>query len=337
MTILVTGAAGRVGNHVVRQLRERGDAVRAFVLPSDAGIPGLAALGAEVVEGRLEDRADVTGAVRGADAVVHLGAALTSRGGTDDEFFAVNLGGTFNVLMAVRDEAPDARRVVFASSEAVYLESHAIAPERLPIDEEHPRRPGLIYGAAKLAGEELCLTFWRAYGIPITIARFSGMAEPWEWVDPTSVYGRRMFVGAAVEALTAMPAFHSLGRRSERHERRLATLRAIDDGAPQLFAVVGSDGWSPTFSMLDARDAAAGVLRLMDVPGAVGEAFNLGGPRYVEAELISFVASRLGLPFHAVPLDPPQPSWYLDGSKASRLLGFEPTRTVYEMIEEALA
>jgi nucleoside-diphosphate-sugar epimerase len=337
MTVLVTGAAGRVGMHVVRLLRERGEAVRAFVLPGEAGVARLAAMGAEVAEGRLEDRAEVIEAVRDTAAVVHLGAALTSRGGTDDEFFAVNLGGTFNVLMAVRDHAPGTRRVVFASSEAVYLESHAIAPERLPIDEEHPRRPGLIYGAAKLAGEELCLTFWRAYGIPVTIARFSGMAEPWEWVDPTSVYGRRMLVHDAVDALAALPAFHSLGRRSERHERRLAALRAIDDGSPRLFAIVGSDGWSPTFSMLDAREAAAAVVRLVDTEAAVGEAFNLGGPRYVEADTISFVAGRLGLPFHAVPLDPPQPSWYLDSGKAARLLGFAPARTVYDMIEEALA
>jgi nucleoside-diphosphate-sugar epimerase len=119
----------------------------------------------------------------------------------------------------------------------------------------------------------------------------------------------------------------------------LAALSAIDDGSSRLFAVVGPDGESPTFSMLDARDAAAAVVRLLDAPAraVVGEAFNLGGPRYVEAELIGHIAQRLGRPFHAVRVERPQPSWVLDTAKAERVLAWKPERSVYDMVAEALA
>src|SRR5262249_26849223 len=90
MIVLVTGAAGRIGYHGSRLLRDRGDTVRGLVLPGDPNTARLAATGTEIVHGRLEDRAAINRAVQGVDAVIHLGAALTSRGGTDDEFFEVN-------------------------------------------------------------------------------------------------------------------------------------------------------------------------------------------------------------------------------------------------------
>ena len=338
MKVLVTGAAGRVGAHVARALRDRGDEVRGLVIPDDPGADRLRARGVEVLEGRLEDQSSVAAAVDRVDAIVHLGAALSTRGASDDDFFDVNLRGTFNVLMAARDRGPRLGRLVLTSSEGVYFEGPDVAPEVLPIPEGHPRRPGLIYSATKLAGEELGLTFLRAYGVPVTVARFSGMSEPWEWVDPRSVFGRRMFVHEAATALAALPEFHSRGRRGPREAAMLAALQAIDDGTPRLFALVGRDGWSPTFSMLDAREAADAAVRLLDGPASdvVGEAFNLGGPHYVEATVTATIANRLGLPFHALPVERPQPSWYLDTTKAERVLGFRPARTVNDMIEEAL-
>jgi len=337
VTTLVTGAAGRIGYHVARLLRERGEHVRGFVLPGDPGSPRLAATGTEIVEGRLEDRASVDGAVNGVDTVVHLGAALTSRGGTDNEFFDVNIKGTFNVLMATRDHAPGIRRVVFASSDAVYFESSKVPPDHLPIDEDHPRRPGTIYGAAKLAGEEMCRTFQRAYGIPATSLRFSFVSEPWEWIDPRSVYGRRMFVHEAFKALAALPEYHSLGRRGEIEEQKLEALRQLDDGTDQLFVEVSPDGTSPTYSQADARDIAAAVISLRDSPAAAGETFNLAGPTYVDRDLIAYIARRLGLRLTEITAPVMHPSWYLDTSKAERLAGVRITRSAFDIVDEALS
>jgi nucleoside-diphosphate-sugar epimerase len=178
MLVLVTGAAGRIGVHLTRALVQAGHRVRAFVLPGDPRAELIAGPGVELAVGREEDAAALREIVRGVDAVFHLAGALTSRGNSDQEFFDLNLRGTFDLLMAVRDQAPGIRRFAYASSDAVYAAgAGAPAAAYLPIDEAHPRRPGTIYGASKVGGEELCLTFQRAYGIPATILRFGATAD----------------------------------------------------------------------------------------------------------------------------------------------------------------
>src|SRR5438105_5639894 len=164
MKILITGAAGRMGAHLTRLLAAEGHAVRAFVLPGDPNNQSIEGPNVEIVSGRLEDADAVGAATMGVDAVVALGGALTSRLASDRQFFDVNLGGTFNLLEAVRFAAPDLRRFIYASSDAVYWTPAAAAPPFLPIDETQPRQPGTIYGATKYGAEELALTYWRAYG-----------------------------------------------------------------------------------------------------------------------------------------------------------------------------
>ncbi len=338
MKVLVTGAAGRIGYHVSRLLLERGHEVRGFVLAQDPNLPKLAALGAEISPGRLEEASSVVTAVMGVDAVIHLAAALTSRLATDEQFFEANLRGTFNVLMAVRDHAPNAQRVISASSDAVYWSGWTVPPDYLPVDENHPLRPGTIYGAAKLGAEELCRTFWRAYGIPTSVARFSATAEPWELVDPNGVSGRRMFVRRAIEHLSSLPLHHSLGRRGPEDEATLEALRAVDDGTEQLFVVASMDGASGMFGTNDARDAAVGVLAMLDSPAAVGEAFNIGQREpHSEEALTRYVAERLGLHCAVIRTPHRRASWYITSAKAERLLGYRPTRTVFEMVDEAVA
>src|SRR4051794_30065306 len=137
MTVLVTGAGGRIGHHVTRLLVEAGRTVRALVLPADPSRAWLESLeGVEVVEGRLEDAGSLRPAVEGVDAVIHLAAALTSRGGIDDEFFAANAAGTYHLLAAIRDARVSLRRLVYISSDAVYWSG--AGPVYSPVDEAHP-------------------------------------------------------------------------------------------------------------------------------------------------------------------------------------------------------
>src|SRR4051794_35615268 len=175
-----------MGAHLTRLLVEKGHQVRAYVLPDDPNNQAIEGPGVEIVPGRLEDAAAVTTAVDGVDAIVALGGALTSRLATDQQFFDVNLGGTFNLLQAARHRAPGLMRFIYASSDAGYWAPATASAPFLPIDETQARQPGTIYGATKYGAEEMCLTFWRAYGIPATIIRPTATADAWELIEPDS-------------------------------------------------------------------------------------------------------------------------------------------------------
>lgn len=331
MTVLVTGAAGRIGRHVTRLLIAQGRHVRALVLPGDPGRAWLEQQpGVSCVEGRLEDQGGLRPAVEGIDSVIHLAAALTSRGGIDDEFFAANAGGTYHLLAALRDARATVSRFVYVSSDAVYW--GGAGPAFSPVDESHPRIPASVYGATKVAAEELCLTFGRAYGIPPTIIRPSATADAEELIDPDGVFGSRMWVHAAI-------------RRIETHRapgaadlELLAALRAIDDGAQRLYVVADPDGRTAVSTLNDARDCAAGIVLALDSPLAVGEAFNIGPVApYAEAELLAHLGARLGLPVSTVTIAGARPSWIVSSAKARTVLGYAPARTVFDMVDGSLA
>ena len=120
MLVLVTGATGRIGTHVTQKLVAEGHLVRALAGRHHPRSPLIADAQVEFFPGRLEDREAMVSACRDVDVVFHLGAALTTRGKTDEEYLEVNVRGTFNLLMAVREQAPGLRRFIYASSDAVY-------------------------------------------------------------------------------------------------------------------------------------------------------------------------------------------------------------------------
>jgi UDP-glucose 4-epimerase len=331
MTVLVTGAAGRIGRHVARASLQAGEEVRALVLPGDPAAASLAAEGIELVEGRLQDRAALERAVEGVDVIYHLAAALTSRGHRDDDFFDTNLRGTYVLLQAVRGCAPALRRLVFASSDAVYFAGPTEPAHALPIDETHPRRPGSIYGATKVAGEELCLTFWRAYGIPAAIMRPSATADAWELLDREGPFGRRLFVRGMIAFLERQPDPDDAARDL------LRELRGVDDGRERVYVVTDPDGRPSTTTLNDARDAADGMRRIAASADAVGEAFNIGpAAPYAELELAERLGERLRLPVSMVRTRYARPDWIVSSDKARRILGYTPVRTIFDMLDEAL-
>lgn len=332
MLVLVTGAAGRIGTHLTRLLVDNGHTVRAFVLPGDPRAEQIAGPGVEFVTGRLEDPETLKEAVREVDAVYHLAGALTSRGNSDEEFFEFNLRGTFSLLMAVRDHAPNVRRFAYASSDAVYAAGSETPASFLPVDESHPRRPGSVYGASKVGAEELCLTFWRAYGIPATILRFGATADAEELIDPRSVYSRWLFLPSAIDFVASNPA------PAPAQVETLEILRGLDDGTDQLAIFADPEGRPEIRHWGDARDVAAGCFAVLDRSEADGEAFNLAGVAPFSAdELGRYIAERTGRTSVVARLPTARPPWQLSNAKARGLVGYRPRRTVFDMVDEALA
>ena len=198
--------------------------------------------------------------------------------------------GTYRLLSAIRDCGDRVARFVYVSSDAVYWSGGAVPAAYLPVDEEHPRRPGSVYGASKVAAEEIGLAFWRAHGLPVTVVRPTATADAAELVDANSVFGARMFVASAIRAMEA-------SRPGVADPDLLSALRAHDDGRPRLFVTADAEGRTARTSLNDARDAAAGIVLALDSGDAVGQAFNVGpAGSHDEADLLAYLGERLNIP-----------------------------------------
>ena len=145
--ILVTGAAGHIGNVLVRELVERNENVSAMVLPGEDLTP-LEGLDVEIFEGNILDRARLLEACSGVDLVFHLASLVAITSEQVDLMRRVNIDGTRNVIEAVREAG--VRRLVYTSS------IHALErpdPD-ITIDESlkfDPENPAVPYDRTKAA------------------------------------------------------------------------------------------------------------------------------------------------------------------------------------------
>jgi len=171
MTVLVTGATGFVGGHLVERLAKEKERIKCLVKRgSDTSL--LEKAGAELIYGDLLDKASLKAAVAGVDTVYHLAAlARLYTGLTAEDYNKVNAEGTRNLLEACAGKVV---HIVYTSS------ADAVGPSRdgRPCDESTPRRPVNIYGESKLASELICEEYSKK-GVPITVIR------------PPMIYGPR--------------------------------------------------------------------------------------------------------------------------------------------------
>jgi UDP-glucose 4-epimerase len=201
MTILVTGGCGFIGGHLVRWLREQGQAVRVLddlstgrrdVLPDDVSF----------IEGDIVEPSVSEAALDGVDAVFHLAAIASVERSRNDWYRAhqVNSGGMVNLLHSIARSGRTIP-VVFASSAAIYGDCAT-----LPIHETAPPSPLSAYGADKLANEYHAKVATALHGIPTAGMRFFNVYGPGQ--DPSSPYSGVVSIfmekARAGEALTLL-------------------------------------------------------------------------------------------------------------------------------------
>lgn len=182
---LVTGGAGFVGSTIVDQLLDAGAAeVRVldnFVRGTWGNLSSALETGrTNVIEGDIRNAALVDRACEGVDYVFHEAALrITQCADVPREAVEVLIGGTLNVLeSAVRHGI---KKIVAASSASVYGE-----PSYLPIDEAHPFNNRTMYGAGKIAGEQLLRAYFTASGLPYVAFRYFNVYGP--RMDTVGVY-----------------------------------------------------------------------------------------------------------------------------------------------------
>jgi NAD dependent epimerase/dehydratase len=172
-TILVTGADGFIGSHLVEKLIEDGNKVKAFVYYNSFNnwgwldtFPKEILNEIEIFAGDVRDPNGVRTAVKGVDEIYHLAAliAIPYSYHSPDSYVDTNVKGTLNILQAARDF--NIERVLVTSTSEVYGTALYV-----PIDENHPKQGQSPYSASKIGADAMADSFFRSFNLPVTIVR----------------------------------------------------------------------------------------------------------------------------------------------------------------------
>jgi len=233
--VLVTGADGFIGSHLVEALVAHGAEVRAFVVYNSLGswgwldtLPEATKAALEVVAGDIRDPHVVSEAVRGVDAVLHLAAliAIPYSYVAPASYVETNVTGTLHVLTAARTHGT--ARVLVTSTSEVYGTARYV-----PIDERHPLSGQSPYAATKIGADRLAESFHKSFGVPVVIAR------------PFNTYGPRQSARAVLPTIVTQLL-------SGADEIRLGNL-------------------APTRDLNFVTDTCRGMIALAECDAAVGE------------------------------------------------------------------
>lgn len=293
--VLVTGAGGFIGSHLVEELAGRGARVRAFVRYNSRGdwgyLNGLAPrLGerVEVVAGDLRDGDAVAAAMRGTTVAFHLGAmvAIPYSYVHPREVADTNIFGTLNVLTAARDLKLE--RVIHTSTSEVYGTAQYV-----PIDEKHPLVGQSPYSASKIAADQLAESFHRSYDLPVAVAR------------PFNTYGPRQSARAVIPTIISQAIAGQRLLIGARH---------------------------PTRDLNYVTDTVRGFVRIAECPEAVGQVINLGTGREISVgdlvdTIVRLVGCKVEVAVDAARLRPDRSEverLLADNTRARQVLGWAP-------------
>jgi UDP-glucose 4-epimerase len=310
MKILITGITGRIGANLAAALVGAGHQVRGLVWDRDPRVEKLAGLGAELVRGSLTRPEEAARAAAGMEVVYHLGAAFQGGGPfTEDEYFEINVRGTFNMLEAARRQGVG--QFLFAGTDAVY-EKYVPGGMTVPIAEEAPRRPRGAYALTKSVGEELVNGYFLGHGLPTTVLRFAMVLGAGEILD--------------------FPQFYLSKMKDSSPE-----LAALWQGEERLVALKDTQGRYYKKHVAEVRDIVHGCVCALGAEAAFGQTFQLAGPGpFTWDQAAGHLSAALGLPVVEAQLSGVPTHYEFDLSKARRLLGFEPQYDLGRMIAEAL-
>jgi NAD dependent epimerase/dehydratase len=255
--VLVTGSDGFIGSHLVECLVKHGYKVKAFVYYNSFNsygwldsLPKETLKKLEIFSGDIRDPNGVRNAVKGCDAVMHLAAliAIPFSYHSPDSYVDTNIKGTLNILNACRDFG--VKKLLVTSTSEVY--GTALYA---PIDEGHPLQGQSPYSATKIAADQLALSFYRSFGLPVTIVR------------PFNTYGPRQSARAIIPTVIS---------------QALAGNKHINLGSLH-----------PTRDLVYVKDTAEGFRRILEKSGTAGEVVNISTQKEISIRELAVKIIRL--------------------------------------------
>ena len=258
--VLVTGADGFIGSHLVEHLVRQGIDVKAFVYYNSFNSWGwlddsddAVKQSIEVFAGDIRDPHGVRAAMQGCDVVLHLAAliAIPYSYHSPDTYIDTNIKGTLNVVQAARELGVE--RVVHTSTSEVYGTARFV-----PITEAHPLQGQSPYSASKIGADQIAASFQASFETPVSIIR------------PFNTYGPRQSARAVIPTI----------------------ITQIANGARQ----VKLGAVHPTRDFNFVRDTVRGFVAVAEADAAVGQVVNIGSNYEISigdtARLIAEVMGR---------------------------------------------
>lgn len=304
--VLVTGADGFIGSHLVELLVNKGASVRALSYYNSFNYWGwledIDCLDSiEVVTGDIRDPHLCKEITQGIDVVFHLAALISIPYSymAPDSFVDTNIKGTLNICQAALENR--CSKVLHTSTSEVYGTAIYV-----PIDEKHPLQPQSPYSASKIGADMIAESFYRSFDLPLTIVR------------PFNTYGPRQSARAIIPNIIAQLA---AGRR----EIKLGNTK-------------------PTRDFNFVKDTCKAFVMIAETDGVEGETINVGSNSEISmVELFELIKRLMGVEATIVVEEkrfrPDKSEVYrlrCDNSKLLELTGFKPNYTLERGIKETI-
>jgi dTDP-glucose 4,6-dehydratase len=297
--VLVTGAGGFIGSHLVEALVEAGAEVRAFVHYRGNGSWGWLDQSAhsthfEVVAGDVMDRDSIAGAMKSTSVVLHLAAliGIPYSYHAPVSYLRTNIEGTLNILQAAREAGVE--RVIHTSTSEVYGTAR-----RVPINEDHPLQGQSPYSASKIGADKLAEAFHLSFGLPVVTIR------------PFNAFGPRQSARAVIPTII---------------------VQCLAGETVKLGSLTPTRDFSYVSNTVDA------FLRCAESSSAIGKTINVGsGSEISVGDLVKKIGTILGREIRvkreqkrARPKESEVERLVADNSLAQKVLKWEPKVTLDE-------
>jgi len=282
-TVLVTGADGFIGSHLVEALIEEGCKVRAFCFYNSFNswgwldsLPKAQLQKLEVIMGDVRDSNMTRHAMKDVNIVFHLAAliGIPYSYHAPDNYIETNIKGTLNVLQAARDSG--AEKILVTSTSEIY--GTAI---QVPIDESHPKQGQSPYSATKIGADAIAESFYRSFSMPVTIVR------------PFNTYGPRQSARAIIPTIIT---------------QLLNGKKEISLGALH-----------PTRDLLFVKDTVSGFVHIAQSDNVTGEEINIA--TQTEISMVDLANKLISLINPAAVITCDQERMRPGKSEVERLLG----------------
>ncbi len=304
--VLVTGADGFIGSHLVEQLDRLGARVTALAQYNSFNNWGwlddaTLSPAVTVVAGDVRDPQFCLRLTAGKQVVFHLAAliAIPYSYTAPDSYVDTNVKGTLNICQGCLASRVD--RLIHTSTSEVYGTARYV-----PIDESHPLTPQSPYSATKIAGDAVAMSFFHAFGLPVVTAR------------PFNTFGPRQSARAIIPTI----------------------ITQIAAGAEEI--QIGD--LSPTRDFTFVQDTCRGLIALAEAESGVGEEFNIGSNSEISiGDLFQMIRDLMGSDARAVedarrlrPKASEVMRLQCDNSKIFAATGFRPTTSLKEGLRETI-